>query len=142
MNSVKKIFDKNVLYIAWIQAIAATAGSLIFSEVLGYAPCLLCWYQRIAMYPLVVIIAVGIILNDKKLVFYALPLSIAGGVIAFLQYLLQLGVLTEASFPCRVGVSCATREVYYFGFITIPFLSLVSFIIITTCLLYYWRTNK
>lgn len=142
MKVAKKLFLKYVLYLAWITAIASTAGSLIFSEILGYTPCILCWYQRIAMYPLVVIIAIGIILKDKKLAFYALPLSIVGGVIALLQYLLQLGVLTEASFPCRVGVSCTTKYVNYFGFVTIPFLSLIAFIFINICLLYYWRTKK
>lgn len=142
MKEVRKLLDKYVLYLAWLTAVSATAGSLIFSEIFGYIPCILCWYQRIAMYPLVVVLAVGIILKDKKLVFYALPLSIIGGIIAFLQELLQIGVLSEASFPCRVGVSCTTKYVDYFGFITIPFLSLVSFIIITACLLYYWRANK
>ena len=142
MKETRKILDKYVLYLAWLTAVAATAGSLIFSEIIGYIPCILCWYQRIAMYPLVVVLAVGIVLKDKKLVFYALPLSIIGGVVAFLQKLLQIGVLSEASFPCRVGVSCTTKYIDYFGFITIPFLSLVSFIIIIACLLYYWRTKK
>lgn len=142
MKEIKKRADKYVLYISWIVSVAATAGSLIFSEVLGFAPCILCWYQRIAMYPLVVILTVGIILKDKKMYFYALPLALIGTVVAFLQELLQIGVISESAFPCRVGVSCTTKYFDYFGFITIPFLSLVGFLIITACLIYYWRLNK
>lgn len=139
---LSKILQKNILYLAWIQAIAATAGSLIFSEVIGFTPCLLCWYQRIAMYPLVVTIAVGIILKDRRLVLYSLPLSLIGALIAFIHNLLQWGVISEAALPCRVGVSCATKEFNYLGFITIPFLSLAGFLFISFCLLYYWRTSK
>lgn len=142
MNELKKYTDKYVLYIAWTIAIAATSGSLIFSEVIGLTPCLLCWYQRIAMYPLVVIIAIGILTKDKKLALYALPFSIAGTIIAFLHNLLQWGLISEALFPCRIGVSCAAKEVNYLGFITIPLLSLFGFLLITICLLYSWRINK
>ncbi len=142
MKAAKRLFNQYVLYLAWVTAIAAMAGSLIFSEVFGYAPCLLCWYQRIAMYPLVVIIAVGIYLRDKKLYLYALPLSIIGTIVAFLHVLLENGIISEALFPCRVGVSCSTKYVNYFGFVTIPVLSLMAFIFITFCLLYNWRINK
>lgn len=140
--NLKRVLQTNVLYIAWTVAIAATAGSLIFSEIIGLTPCLLCWYQRIAMYPLVVIIAVGIMIKDKKLALYALPLSILGGIIAIIHNLLQWGFISEAAIPCRIGVSCATKDFNYLGFITIPLLSLAGFLLITICLLYYWRTNK
>ncbi len=80
---------KVLAYFSWFTAAAATAGSLYFSEIAHLPPCVLCWYQRILMYPLVLIIAVGILRKDKSLPFYVLPLSILGGGIAFYQYLLQ-----------------------------------------------------
>lgn len=135
------LLKKYVLYIAFIQAIVATVGSLFSSEILHWAPCTLCWYQRIFMYPLVWIIAVGILRKDKNLPLYALPLSIIGGLIALYQYLLQIGVLPESAAPCQIGVSCLERYTNWFGFITLPFLSLTAFIIISICL-YIYQKNK
>ncbi|MBI2034293.1 MAG: disulfide bond formation protein B, partial [Candidatus Levybacteria bacterium] len=85
---MKQYLVKNILYIAWVQSIAATLISLYYSEVRHFAPCILCWYQRIMMYPLIIIIAVGILRKDKKLYQYVLPMSIIGMLIAFYQILL------------------------------------------------------
>src|SRR3989344_5508160 len=119
---------KAVSYLAWMTAVVATSGSLFASEIAHLPPCVLCWYQRIAMYPLVVILTVGILKKDKALPFYVLPLSLIGAGIAFYQYLLQLGVFPN-TVPCALGVSCTTKYVEWFGFVTIPFLSLVAFLI-------------
>jgi disulfide bond formation protein DsbB len=126
------------LHIAWFQALVATLGSLFFSEVMGWTPCVLCWYQRIFMYPLVFILTVGILLKDKKLALYVLPLSITGWLIAAYHNLLYYGVIQEV---CKQGVSCTTRFFAWFGFITIPLLSLIAFTVITSCLLIYRREN-
>ncbi len=133
---------KNIVYLALIQAIAATIGSLYFSEAKNFVPCLLCWYQRILMYPLVLLIAVGILKKDKGLPSYILPLSILGMAVAFYQYLLQMGWLPESSLPCTLGVSCATRYVAWFGFVTIPFLSFTAFTIITISMIIMRKVNK
>ncbi len=138
ISIVTKLIKDNLLYIAWITALAATAGSLYFSEVLGFTPCILCWYQRIAMYPLVLIIGIGIIKKEKGFYHYALPLSVIGGVIAFYQNLLYYGVVSESLAPCITGVSCITRYIKLLGFMDIPFLSFISFAIITIALV----TNK
>ena len=130
-----KFIKDNLLYIAWITAVASMAGSLYFGEILGLAPCVLCWYQRIAMYPLVLIIGIGIVKKDRHFYDYALPLSIIGGAIAFYQNLLYYGVISERFVPCTFGVSCTTKYIHLLGFIDIPLLSLVSFIIITVALL-------
>ncbi len=127
--------SKNLVYLAWIQALIATLGSLYFSEIRHFNPCTLCWYQRILMYPLVIIIAVGILRNDKKLYQYVLPLSALGSLIAFYQVLLQNKFLPEAIAPCALGTSCLTKYTGYFGFITIPVMSLAAFIVITACML-------
>jgi disulfide bond formation protein DsbB len=125
-------FKKNLLYLAWLQATVATLGSLFFSEVMGWTPCVLCWYQRIFMYPLVAILTVGILLKDKRVSLYVLPLSIIGFFIAAYHNLLYYGVIQEV---CKQGVSCTTRFFSWFGFVTIPLLSLTAFTVITTLML-------
>lgn len=131
-----------VPYLAWTQALVATTGSLFFSEVLGYAPCVLCWYQRIAMYPLVVVLAVGILRRDRLIHQFVLPLSVIGLAVATYHNLLYVGVIPEAVSACRAGVSCTTRFFEWFGFITIPFLSLTAFTVITMLMLINWRTQS
>ena len=127
---MKKIPAK-ITYLAWLVAIVSTLGSLYFSQILHLAPCILCWFQRIFMYPLVFIIPVGILIKDKKLPYYVLSLSSIGTIIAFYHILLYYGVIPEALAPCVNGVSCTTRLLDYFGFISIPLLSFMSFLAIT-----------
>lgn len=142
MTTLKKFIFSNVLYLAWMQALVATLGSLYFSEIRQFAPCVLCWYQRIFMYPLVIIIAVGILRKDKNLVWYVLPLSILGGLVAFYQVLLQYGVVPESTAPCVQGVSCTLKYTNYLGFLSIPMLSLVAFAFISICMLIYKKINE
>lgn len=121
------------LYLAWLVAIVAMAGSLFFSEIQHFPPCVLCWYQRIFMYPLVLLIGVGLLRKDANLPAYILPLSLAGMVVAFGHVLLYYGVIPEAAVPCAAGVSCTTKFIEWFGFITIPLLSLTAFTVISGC---------
>ncbi len=139
---MKSFFTKNIVYIAWIQSIIATFISLYYSEIRQYAPCTLCWYQRIFMYPLVIIIAVGILLKDRHLPSYVLPMSILGWSIAFYHVLLQKGILPESVAPCVLGASCAIDYTGYFGFITIPIMSLTAFTVIIICMLIYRRMKQ
>lgn len=130
---------QNLIYLAWFQALIATFGSLFFSEVMFLPPCTLCWYQRILMYPLVIVLTVGILLRDKNVKFYALPLSLIGLAISIYHNLLYYGVIAESLAPCRMGISCTTRQIEWFGFITIPLLALTAFIVITLSLFFYTR---
>lgn len=136
---MKKLNPKYLLYIAWIQSLLATLGSLYFSEIAKFPPCVLCWYQRIVMYPLVWIIAFGIVKKDKNMPLYALPLSIIGFLIASFHVLLYYKIIPEASAPCIQGISCTTKYIEFFGFITIPFLSWLGFALITICLVVYLK---
>lgn len=138
MNFIKR----NIVYLAFIQAIAATSGSLYYSEIKHYTPCVLCWYQRILMYPLIIIIGVGILRKDKKLYQYVLPMSILGTIIAAYHVMLQKGILPESVAPCTLGAACTTKYVGYFGFITIPVMSLTAFVVITVCMLIYRKVNQ
>jgi disulfide bond formation protein DsbB len=130
-----------LLYAAWITALVATVGSLFFSEVMNLPPCVLCWYQRIAMYPLVLVIGAGIIMRDSRLKFYALPLSLVGLAISIYHNLLYYGIIPESIAPCTQGISCTTVQLQWLGFITIPLMALTAFVGISLCLLLY-KTEK
>lgn len=144
MEKVRKIVfnQKFIAYCCLIVALGATLGSLFFSELMHFPPCVLCWYQRICMYPLVIILSVGILRKNKELPLYVLPLSIIGLVISIFHNLLYYEILPEAAAPCTAGVSCTTKFIEYFGFVTIPFLSMVSFILITIGMIVFWKLNK
>lgn len=128
-------------YLAFLTATFATIGSLVFSELFHFPPCVLCWYQRICMYPLFIILGVGILERNKNMYKYVLPLSFLGEIIAIYHNLLYYKILPESAAPCIAGVSCTTKFIEYFGFITIPFLSLVAFTIINVCMVIYLRTK-
>jgi len=129
-------------YLAWIIALVATVGSLFFSEVMQLPPCVLCWYQRIAMYPLVLIIGIGIISRDKRMKSYALPLTLIGLAISIYHNLLYYGIIPESITPCTQGISCTSRQIEWLGFITIPLMALTAFISIALCLLFYKSKEK
>lgn len=124
-------------YLAWLIALVATIGSLFFSEVMNLPPCVLCWYQRIAMYPLVFVIGTGIITRDNRMKNYALPLVLTGLAISIYHNLLYYGVIPESITPCTQGISCTSRQIEWLGFITIPLLALTAFVAVTLCLLFY-----
>jgi len=117
-------------YIALLAAWIAMCGSLFFSEVLGWLPCVLCWYQRILMYPLAIMIAVGMLRRDHRLHWYVLPFSILGASVSLYHYLL---VKTDwlPPPPCVAGIPCTIEYLNWFGFINIPFLALTAFLIIS-----------
>lgn len=115
-------------YLALAVALTAMLGSLYYSEIVGFIPCTLCWYQRVLMYPLNLIIIVGILKRDEYLPLYVLPMSVIGLLMSGYHYSLQLGLLPDTG--CTI-VSCSARYVNYFGFITIPAMALTAFILIT-----------
>src|SRR5581483_1504895 len=129
-------------YVALIIALVATLGSLSFSELLHLPPCVLCWYQRILMYPLVVILVVSILRRDRASAAYVLPLSLLGVVVAMYHNLLYYHILPESISPCQVGISCTTRQIEWLGFITIPLLSLIAFSAITISMFAYYSSLK
>ncbi|QQG50284.1 MAG: disulfide bond formation protein B [Candidatus Berkelbacteria bacterium] len=124
---------RQVLYAkaAFVISLVATIGSLYFSNVALYAPCDLCWYQRIAIYPLLAIVGVGLIRHDNNLHFYALPLLMFGLIVSVYQNLLYYGIVAESTAVCGLGVSCAAKYIEWLGFITIPLLSLIGLITLT-----------
>jgi disulfide bond formation protein DsbB len=118
------------LLMAWVVASVATFGSLFLSEVMKYPPCTLCWYQRICMYPLMLIFLMGLFPVSKVVVKFSMPLVILGMAISFYHNLLYYQILPESASPCREGISCTTVFIEWFGFITIPLLSFSAFLLI------------
>ncbi|TWI53321.1 disulfide oxidoreductase [Halalkalibacter nanhaiisediminis] len=136
----KKI--ENITIVAWLTSLVATLGSLFFSEVRLYEPCTLCWYQRIFMYPLVLILAIGIIKKDPKSVLYSAVLSFIGMCLSAYHYAIQkVDFFTEAAPACG-QISCTGQYINWFGFVTIPFLALTAFVIILICSLVVLRLTK
>ncbi|TKB11342.1 disulfide bond formation protein B [Desulforhopalus sp. IMCC35007] len=143
MPQPNKTSDLNwtLLFLCWLLASISTTGSLFFSYIMQFTPCVLCWYQRIFLFPLVIILAVGLFPFDKSVVKYALPLAIAGGLTALYHTLLYSGVIPENIQPCSQGVSCTEKYIELFGFVSIPMLSFLSFSTIISLLIILTRTN-
>ena len=120
----------NYITLAFIVSLVATLGSLFFSDVMQYTPCSLCWYQRIFMYPLVLIFIANLLYPDDSVYKYAMPVVVVGLIIAFYHNLLVWGIVSEDISPCRSGVPCSVKYIDWFGFINIQLLSLVAFLII------------
>ena len=132
-----------LVFLAWLIASASTLGALFLSQAMGIVPCVLCWYQRIFMFPLVFILAAGLFPFDARLVRYALPLAVVGWMIALFHVLVVAGVVPETITPCVQGIPCKDQAIEWFGFLTIPSLSLVAFSLIGLLLLLtYFKASK
>ena len=117
-------------WLAFVVALVATLGSLYYSEIAGFIPCRLCWYQRILMYPLTVVTLVGALRRDDYLPSYVLPLSLMGMAVSAYHYLMEKGVV-PASATCTADVPCSISYVNYLGFITIALMAFIAFTLIT-----------
>jgi len=129
----------SLVFMAWVLVTAATLGSLFFSEVMAVPVCVLCWYQRIAMYPLVVILAIGLFPYDKDVVRYAGVLAAIGWLLAIFQVLLVAGIIPEKIQPCVQGIPCSETHVSLLGFLNIPVLSFLTFTLTGILLLFAHR---
>ena len=116
-----------LIFVAWLIAAVSTLGALFLGEVMRLPPCVLCWYQRIFMFPLALILPIGLFPYDRKVVRYALPLAVPGSLIAVFHQLLVVGVIPESIKPCTQGVPCTEKVIEWFGWVTIPLLSIAAF---------------
>ncbi len=117
-------------FLAFLVALAATLGSLFYSQVAGYPPCDLCWYQRIAMYPLVVLLAMSLMKKDRSVLDYGLALLIIGALLSLYHNYLYYG--RSALAACTIsgsGVSCLAQYVTEFNYVTIPIMALSAFLL-------------
>lgn len=139
---IRKIPNEYISHGILVIAMVSMAGSLFFSEVMSLPPCVLCWYQRIAMYPIVALAILGIVRSDKNMAVNVLALSIPGLIISIYHNLLYWKILPESAAPCTLGISCTTKFFEWFGFITIPFMALSAFTIITVLAFISLKKNK
>lgn len=124
------------LFLAWLAALTATLGALFIGEVMGQAPCNLCWFQRVAMFPLAIVLGVAAFRGDGGVWRYALPLAVIGLLIAAYHSLLYAGVISEALQPCTAtGPSCSGDGMTLFGVLPLPFLAVAAFAFIAIALL-------
>jgi len=123
-----------LVFAAWLIASVSTLGALFFGEVMKVPTCALCWYQRIFMFPLALILPAGLLPFDRKVVRYALPLAAIGGLIALYHVLVVAGVIPEALQPCTQGVPCKEQVIVWFGFVTIPLMAFLAFAAIVVLL--------
>ena len=122
------------LWFAWVVALVTTLGSLYFSEVADFIPCKLCWYQRIAMYPLAVLLLIAALRRDRSVWVYVVPQAAIGAAIAAYHTQLQAFPDQTSSF-CTTAAPCTERYVWEFGFVSLPFMALVAFAFIISMVL-------
>lgn len=132
----------SLLFAAWVLITVSTLGSLFFSEVMRVPVCELCWYQRIAMYPMVLILAIGLLPYDPKVLRYAAAFTATGWLIALFHVLLVAGIIPESAQPCVQGIPCSETHISLLGFLNIPTLSLLTFTSIGILLFYANRMES
>jgi disulfide bond formation protein DsbB len=132
MNDIRTFTQKHALLLSFIVALAATLGSLFYSEILKYNPCKLCWFQRVFMYPLPIILGIAKIKKDIKVKRYVIPLTIIGAIIAVYHYIIQR--LDSAGCSPDAVIPCVVKYTFKYGYITIPIMALTAFILITIIL--------
>lgn len=141
LAALRDTFAGSELWIAFAIALAATAGSLFFSEYSSFIPCRLCWLQRIAMYPLVIILLVGAIRRDRGAAYYALAFPVIGLIIGGYHKYIEIHPEDELA-GCKIGAPCSTKWIEEFGWVTIPVLAMSAFAAILTLLLFAWSSGR
>ena len=130
-----------LLFVGWLLAVVSTVGSLFFSEVMDYVPCVLCWYQRIPMYALAVILGIALVTQDVNVVKYAQPLALIGVALAAFHCLLYLGYVPKGIQLCSQDIPCSEVKLQVWGFLTIPLMSLAAFLAIVFVLFLLKRSK-
>lgn len=134
--------DRYALGLAFLVAIIATLGSLIYSEIIGYNPCKLCWFQRVFMYPQIILFGLALWRRDRGAAYYSLGLSIFGAFFAAYHYLTQFGRVTSNICGLDLDGSCAIKFITTFGYITIPMMSLSAFLLLIVLDLIILKKNS
>jgi hypothetical protein len=134
LDEIFRTIDDAALWIAFLVAALATAGSLYFSEVANYVPCRLCWYQRIAMYPLSVILLVAAVRGDRGVRWYAIPVAALGACVSIYHYLVEWHPQLEGD-ACDPTNPCSLVWFREFGFVTLALMALCGFVTIIVLLL-------
>lgn len=131
-----------LLFAAWVVALASTLGALFIGEVLGQVPCNLCWYQRIAMFPLALILGLACLMDDVGVRRYALPLAVGGLAIAVWHAMVYFSLTPDALEPCGAGPSCSSPDMTILGWAPLPVLSAMAFLAISLLLIAAGRKER
>ncbi len=136
--------SRKAMHVTFFAALLATLGSLIYSDVIGYEPCKLCWYQRIFMYPLVIVFGIALWKKHAWIKPYGVVMASFGALIAGFHYLGQIGwnPLGLECLAIGYSASCSKNFVLEFGFITIPMMALAAFLLIALSLAYSIKKDK
>ncbi len=134
--------DWSLLLLAWLIATTATLGALFIGEVMLMTPCTLCWYQRIFMFPIAIILGIACFTDDRQGAVYALVLALGGLAMAGYHTLLVAGLVPKSWVPCSAGVSCADQKLEILNGVQIPWLSLAAFMALAFLLLAYLRKSS
>jgi len=131
LDAVRSAIWGYELWAAFVVSSIATGGSLFFSEIAGFVPCELCWYQRICMYPLSIITLLAAIRGEFGIARYLLPLPLVGACVSIYHLLIENGVVGQSS-QCLISApgGCATKWIDKFGYVTIPTLALTAFVLL------------
>jgi disulfide bond formation protein DsbB len=135
------LFGAKAIWLAWAVALVATVGSLMYSEWFHYVPCRLCWFQRIAMYPLAVVLLVGAIRREVGVKYYAIPIALIGLVISIYHNVVQFFPSLEGG-SCDPLNPCSARTIEMFGFMDLPFMAGAGFIVIAVLLAFYTKADE
>lgn len=139
--SLKADYAWPCLFAAWVIALAATLGALFVGEIMGQSPCVLCWYQRIFMFPLAILLAFAALSDDRHVARYGMALAVPGGLVALYHALLYAGIVPARITPCTAsGPSCSDANMLVLG-LPLPYLSVLSFILIAVLLVASRRRN-
>lgn len=134
--------DWSLLLLAWLIATTATLGALFIGEVMLMTPCTLCWYQRIFMFPIAIILGIACFTDDRQGAVYALVLALGGLAMAGYHTLLVAGLVPKSWVPCSAGVSCADQKLEILNGVQIPWLSLAAFMALAFLLVAYLRKSS
>jgi disulfide bond formation protein DsbB len=124
-----------LIFVAWLVAAISTLAALFLGEVMNLPTCVLCWYQRIFMFPLALLLPMGLVPFDRNVIRYALPLAVPGAILAGYHQLLVAGIIPPDLKPCTDGAPCTDKVIEWWGFVTIPLLSFIAFSTIAALLL-------
>ena len=139
-TSLHALIRQRGRWLAFAVAATAMSGSLYYSEIANFPPCDFCWYQRIAMYPLALILLIAAISNDRQIGRYVIPIALIG--LALSTYHYQLQLFPEQASSCQPAIPCHTQWVDQFGFVSIPFMAGSSFLAILALHLAIWRIDR
>jgi disulfide bond formation protein DsbB len=135
LERLRAALGASALQLAFVVALVATLGSLWLSEGAHFVPCRLCWYQRIAMYPMAVILGIAAVRRDRGVRVYALPVVLIGATISVWHVLVERFPSLEEATSCDPANPCSLIWVERFGYLTIPTMALSAFALIATLLL-------